>query len=147
MHAAKLYKWVDAQGRVSYQDKPPPQSAKILSEKPLKKADNNITKKIRLKTDPIDVYVTENCPSCESMINRLNELEVPYNEKNNKDHRDIQNLIIQQTSSISVPALFIDDKLVEGTSVSTIAQMLQEKGYTAPEAPEVLETELDTPTQ
>ena len=147
VHAAKLYKWVDAQGRVSYQDKPPPQSAKILSEKPLKKPDLSSAKKIRLRTKPIEVYVTQNCPSCESMADQLDELGVPYVEKNIEEHRDIQNTIIQQTNSISVPALFIDNKLVEGTSVSTIAQILQEKGYIAPDDPVVLETGLDTPTQ
>ena len=32
-NAGKLYKWVDAQGNVSYQDQPPPKGSKILSEK------------------------------------------------------------------------------------------------------------------
>jgi len=35
--AAKLYKWVDDRGRISYQDKPPPQDSKILSEETLEK--------------------------------------------------------------------------------------------------------------
>jgi len=136
VHAGKLYKWVDATGRVSYQDRPPPKNAKILSEKSVNKKPVKTTISTPvLKTEPVDVYVAKSCVSCDEMIEALTEFNVAFNERNIEEFRDIQNVLIQQTSSIRVPALFIDGKFINNTNNEPfkLKLILQQHGYLAKE--------------
>ena len=110
---SKLYKWVDSEGRISYQGKPPPQNSKILSEETLKIQKKESEKKVIAfkNSSPIDVYINKNCPGCDQVLGLLETWEVPHNIKMINDHRDIQKILIQETSTIGVPALFYDGKL------------------------------------
>lgn len=137
--ATKLYKWVDAQGRISYQDKPPPLDSTILSEKTLKENSSpkpKATKNIRLNKTPVDVYISENCPACDEMLAKLVELNVPYNARNIYKYRNIQSRIVKQTNSLTVPSLFISNNLIEKLSESELKLKLQEEGYIVIQPPE-----------
>jgi len=134
-HAAKLYKWVDAQGRISYQDKAPPKNAKILSEKDLIKSSEPKRQTRRVnRREPVDVYTADNCSGCSALLTQLRELNIPYTEKNIEDHRDIQNRIIQKTNNLRVPALFIDEQLFESSSRSQLMEALEDTDYLTPES-------------
>jgi len=51
-HAVKLYKWVDEQGNVTYQDRPPPANASAVEEKDID-PNEGVTKFVRPKpTEP-----------------------------------------------------------------------------------------------
>lgn len=138
-HAGKLYKWVDANGRVSYQDKPPPKNAKILDEKTIdqkKSAYNNVDRaKSPLRATPIDIYVTNSCVSCDEIVDKLAELNIPHNEKDIENFRDIQSIIIRQTNGLTVPAVFIDNRLVQNAKLNTLEAILRDHGYLHPKAP------------
>jgi len=69
VYAAKLYKWVDKDGNISYQDQPPPESAKILKEDTLK-ATAKTTSAEGGNTVPVVVYVGEDCAPCDRLITR-----------------------------------------------------------------------------
>jgi len=130
VHSATMYKWVDSEGRVSYQDRPPPKNAKVLSEKALKdKKANKQAEPQRLNKKPIDVYVTQNCASCNEVTEYLDSIKVPYNAKNIEEHREIQQRIIQENNSISVPALFIEGEFVKAPSRSALNEALEKSGY------------------
>ena len=111
--SAKLYKWIDAEGRVSYQDKPPPKNSKILSEQELVKSNKESPATgFAANKNAIDVYVTQNCTSCDTAISLLESWDVPHNVKNIEDHRDIQNRIIQETDALRVPVFFSEGQLI-----------------------------------
>ena len=147
-HAGKLYKWVDANGRVSYQDKPPPKNAKILDEKTIDKkkpqANSDTSYKPPLRTNTIDVYVTHSCVSCDQIVDKLAELNIAHEARNIEDYRDIQSILIRQTNSLTVPAIFIDDKLVAGVKINTLEATLQDHGYLHPEETESTATDSDS---
>ena len=140
--AAKLYKWVDDNGRISYQDKPPPVNSKILSEKTLKDrsvdksaADKSTTTAL-LNTRPIDVYVTKSCSSCENTIKVLADWGVPYAEKAIEEHRDVQTRLIELTEAVNVPALFFGNEFLSDTSTtSQLRETLERTGHLKPRAP------------
>jgi len=132
----KLYKWVDAQGRISYQGKPPPKDSKILSEETLvdSKSSSSSGKKKR-NTSSIDVYVTTNCPSCETTIDFLKTWKVPHSVKSIEDFRDIQGILIEQTNGVTVPALFTGRALItNGTSSrDVLIKSLSKTGHVDPD--------------
>lgn len=140
--AAKLYKWVDDQGRISYQDKPPPVNSKILSEKTLK--DRGTDKSAAVKstttasfnTRPVDVYVTKGCSSCENTIKILADWGIPYAEKAIEEHRDIQTRLLELTEGVNVPALFFGNEFLSDTSTTAqLRETLERTGHLKPSAP------------
>ena len=134
--AAKLYKWVDSKGRISYQDQPPPKNAKVLSEKYLKaKISSKTEPLIEANTTPIDVYITVNCASCDDLLGQLDDLNVPYNAKDIKNHRDIQDRIIQETDSLTVPTAFIQNKLTKFPTTDALKKALKDAGYQTTKKP------------
>ena len=128
VEAAKLYKWVDADGRISYQDKPPPSNSKILSEETLKER-----KKVPVKSEeklisstnssPVDVYINKNCSVCDQVIDLLKTWDVAHNVKMINDHREIQRALIEQTTTVAVPAVFYQGKLF--SDIDTIQGLKQ----------------------
>lgn len=139
--AAKLYKWVDDRGRISYQDKPPPVNSKILSEKTIKDRSGNQSKVQRsINTNPIDVYVTKSCPSCDKTLKMLEDWGVPYTVKAIEGHRGIQTRLLQLTDGINVPALFYDDKFLSDTlTQSSLRESLKQTGHFKESIPKVTE--------
>ncbi len=134
--AAKLYKWVDAQGRISYQDQPPPQNSKILSEEELKTVTVK-PKEFKLNTKSIDVYVGKDCPNCDATVQWLEVWGVPHQVKNIEDHRDIQTKLIQETSGVRVPALFNAEQLIKNTAtLDGLKASLVSSGHIDPDAAE-----------
>jgi len=132
--ATKMYKWVDAQGRISYQDKPPPKNSKILSEETLGDSKPSAKKSKKDKkernTSSIDVYVTENCSDCDTVIDLLKTWGVPHQVKNIGESRDIQGILIEQTRGVGVPALFSGRSLITNTSsIDDLKKRLSSTGH------------------
>jgi len=78
-YAGKMYKWVDKNGVVSYQDQPPPKNAKVLSEKTV--GPNLNTEEGEGSGLPkVVVYTVENCESCDQVIALMMKAAVPHIE-------------------------------------------------------------------
>lgn len=131
VEAKKLYKWVDKNGRVSYQDKPPPSSAKILDESELK-ASVPSTGGSPLNKSPIIVYTATGCTSCDQMVRFLKESDIPHIEKQLQDDREAQQRLITMGKGISVPTFFIGSDVVQTTSEDTLSSALTNAGYIVP---------------
>lgn len=127
-NAAKLYKWVDSNGNISYQDQPPPKNAKILSEKTVKSSDSDDVN-TSSNLPKVLVYTVDNCDACEQMITMLNESKVSHIRLPLKDDRKAQELILQQFSSIVVPTIFINDEIIQGRSPSQVKERLKAAGF------------------
>lgn len=127
-NAAKLYKWVDSNGTISYQDRPPPKNAKILSEKTVKSSVSDDANK-NTSLPKILVYTVDDCEACETMISMFNESKVPHIRLPLKDDRKAQERILQQFSSIIVPTIFIDDEIIQGRTPDQVREMLKSAGF------------------
>lgn len=127
-HAAKLYKWVDSNGAISYQDRPPPKNAKILSEQTVKSSVSDDINKNPILPKVL-IYTVTDCEACEKMISMLNQSKVPHIQLPLEDDRKAQKRILQNASSIVVPTLFIDDELIQGRTPDQVRKMLKSAGF------------------
>jgi len=94
-----------------------------LSEETLKtagtKKESTEKKVIRFKNAlPVDVYINKNCPGCDQVVDLLETWEVPHNIKMINEHREIQKILIQETSTVGVPAVFYRGRLFSNTNTS-----------------------------
>lgn len=136
----KLYKWVDDDGKISYQDTPPPNKATVLDSDVLKdlKTTSAPVSELRRASDtsplldgsqPVMVYTADNCKPCQSVILFLTQKEVPFIERDIRDDRRARDRLAKLSKQISVPSLFIGDRIVQGNSKPEITAALQEAGY------------------
>jgi len=60
--AGKLYKWVDDEGNISYQDQPPPTDANVLDEREVKSSGSSAPRPAGESNKlPVFVYVVDDC--------------------------------------------------------------------------------------
>jgi len=124
--AAKLYKWVDKEGNISYQDTPPPESAKVLEESSFerKTRDQEITN----PNVSVNLYTIENCEACDELRVRLEQLEIPFEEQSLLN-KEIQAEILTSQDSITAPTLKVGDTFVENLSADNVVRSLQAAGF------------------
>jgi glutaredoxin len=83
---AQMYKWTGADGKVTYSDTPPPNSARHVEEKALGGDDmSNPPLPFELaravKAYPVTLYTTKKCEPCEEGRSMLQQRGIPYTEK------------------------------------------------------------------
>ena len=128
-NATKLYKWIDDEGNISYQDSPPPTGSNIVKEEeiatPVTKAQPAATSGT---TAPVTVYIVDNCESCDDLIQLLQSWNVPTRQQSLRD-KEVQNRILEANESLQAPTLVIDDKFISNLSSSNIITELKAAGY------------------
>lgn len=136
----KLYKWVDEQGNISYQDSPPPKNVKVLNADVLKdfKSDHKKVKELRRAnapdpvfdgSQPVMVYTADNCKPCQSVVLFLTQQQVPFIERDIRDDRHARDRLAKQSKQITVPSLFIGTQIIQSHSEPTISLALRKAGY------------------
>jgi len=128
-NAAKLYKWVDKNGVVSYQDRPPPSGSKILEETTTKEPTGGQGSGNQSSLDPVRVYTVADCDMCSNVVQRLKKLDVPVIELSLQNDREAQSIILERSNSLVAPTVFIGEEMLQGSSVSKLEQVLEENGY------------------
>jgi glutaredoxin len=137
--AAKLYKWVDANGRISYQDNPPPKNAKTV-ETPIIITNTEETvnagsgspsqnRKTQANSEPVTVYTVANCKGCKQIMRFLTMQEVPVIELSLLN-REVQQLVLDLSGKLSAPTVFIGNKLITDLSEIKFTEELKVAGYT-----------------
>lgn len=135
-HGAKLYKWVDKDGKVSYHDQPPVDAGYRVEEKnlgtkgPVRPAGETGAQV------PVVLYTAPKCSSCDSARSYLKGRGVPFTEKNVDGDRKLQEELIQQAGGLAVPTILVGTKVMRGFLESLLEGELDEAGYpkTEPEA-------------
>lgn len=132
--AAKLYKWTDADGNVSYQDKAPPLNSKSEILKPAVEGGQPARARESSggRREPVVVYTLDNCNSCEILMLRLKQMDVPAEERSLKDDRAAQMRILDATGSMTAPSVFIGGDLLFPLSEAGLHSRLGEAGYELP---------------
>ena len=134
--AKSLYKWVDENGNVSYQDLPPPKDIavkqEILKDSNTSSSNLNGSASSAEQSNPVIVYTIDNCDPCEVVLLRLKQLGIPNQEQSLLD-RDIQARVLDLSGSISAPTIFIGDELIRDISDKNLITALKTAGYTIKE--------------
>lgn len=138
--AAKLYKWVDSEGNISYQDQPPPNNAKVLEEQELQQSVNK--KATNSNKAAVLVYTVENCEQCDNTIQFLKQRGVPYRTISMVD-RDTQQRLLDNTNSLLAPTIEVNNQFITNSNPSIVERALIKAGYDLdPDEPEELKPEL-----
>lgn len=91
---AQLYKWVGADGKVTYSDTPPPKTASRVETRSLtiggaSAADFPFELAEAIKNSPVTLYTSRNCIPCDDGRKLLSGRGVPFNEKTVNSNEDI----------------------------------------------------------
>ncbi len=140
----RLYKWVDENGKISYQDSPPPKNVKVINADLLKdkKVGSEQVKELRRAnqakpdnsgTQPVMVYTADNCKPCQSVVLFLTQKQVPFIERDIRTDRRARERLSNLSKQISVPSLFIGERIIQGHSKAMITRALEEAGYLKPQ--------------
>jgi glutaredoxin len=130
--AQDLYKWVDEDGNVTYQDSPPPGDAGAA--KPFAE-DAEVAAEIAAEKDalpdvPVTLYSVPVCEACDLVRNMLQKYGVPFDEKDASDNVAVQKKVKEIAGQLTVPVLAVGDSVVTGYSSSSITAELTSAGFT-----------------
>jgi len=148
--AAKLYKWVDKDGNVSYHDQPPMDDAKYkVEEKNLRigtAVSDNPAMKEAADKNPVVLYVAPKCASCDAARSYLNSRKIPFKEVNVEGNRDVQQQLIAKSGGLAVPTISVGEKVMRGYLESLVEGELNAAGYPKAEAePAAAAAEAESP--
>jgi glutaredoxin len=133
--AVTMYRWVDDEGNVSYQDTPPPRGenyeATSISKEGARtgKVNPEIALARAARENPVVMYSANNCESCVQMKEILTSIDIPFETIEVDTSRTAQNALIELVGSIRVPTLTIGDKVLNGTNRANIEDALIRNGY------------------
>ncbi len=132
--AVKLYKWVDTDGKVSYQDQPPP-SGQAFEEKSFTEQgsrstlDPEVSRSRAILEKPIVLYVADNCDSCDVVRSILEMNDAPFQQVAVDTDPEKQETLKQIVGSIRVPTLTIGGNAVQQLDRKRIEDALRANGY------------------
>ncbi len=142
---ATLYRWVDKDGNVSYQDQPPPADATQVQEKKLDEvappADDSAASDAASKF-PVTLYVVPQCNPCDQARSYLKKRNVPFREVNVASDVKAQKEMRKSVGELSVPSITVGSRVMKGYTESLLSVELDDSGYpkaakpTAGESPE-----------
>jgi len=140
--AQSLYKWIDENGNVTYQDSPPPSNVEfeeqtyIDPDEPLlEEIDGSDTDDVEdqltvaVETSPVSLYSIPACDACDLVRLFLENNGVPYEEKDIRDNLTLQKELQEIIGGLQVPTVLIGDKVIDGYSKSALREALIEKNY------------------
>ncbi len=133
-YAARLYKWVDERGNVSYQDRPPPEGVGRVEEKTLRDGPGGDSGSpeaaVAAAKSPVTLYMVPKCSSCDSARAYLKKRGVPFSEVNvSEKNPQAQRDMVKKFGELSVPTITVGGKVMQGYVESLLAGELDQAGY------------------
>ena len=129
---AQMYKWVDANGRVTYSDQPPPASAKQAKMKSGSLGGDEVALPYSVasvsRDHPVVLYTATSCGPCEDGRTLLRSRGIPCSERTVTTASDIEKLK-QAGGSGSVPYLTIGRNGLSGFEAGSWNNALTAVGY------------------
>lgn len=126
----KMYKWVDEDGNVTYQDQPPPDDSgqvQSFEESPDQSADAQ--QRPAMPDVEVTLYSIEICDACDLVRNLLNDRGLPFTEKDAEDDVEVQEELREVSGVLSVPVLTIGDEVLTGFNRELILRVLEDAGF------------------
>ncbi len=133
--ASAQYKYVDANGRVTYSDVPPPPTARDVTTPKLGNATGPapaLPFELQQATSkyPVTLYAGTKCAPCEDARAYLRGRGVPFTERTVSSDDDIA-LFKQQSPDGTAPVIEVGSRRSVGFSQSTLSALLDDAGYPA----------------
>jgi len=132
LSAISLYKWVDAEGNVSYQDSLP-LKGQVFEEKSIS---DNVPASNQTTNDggqlSVSFYVSNDCSRCEAVRTILEMNKVPYNQYLTDFNQDIQQQLLEISGSTRVPAVVIGERVIDKLDRRNLESALRLSGYNKP---------------
>ncbi len=130
---AQLYKWVGPDGKVTYSDTPPPPIAKQVEQKTVASASaatSGLPYELAqaANANPVTLYTTAECQSCDQGRTSLNARGIPFSEKTVSTNDDLAQLR-QAGGSGSLPLLRVGRNKHEGFEAGAWNKLLTAAGY------------------
>lgn len=132
--AAKLYKWVDERGNVTYLDRPPPEGEggrveeKTLRVKPGSSGDPTVG--MLAARSPVVLYVTAGCSPCDTARSHLQKRGVPFREIDvSEKNPEAQEEMRKKVGQLSVPTITVGGRVMRGYMDSLLDGELDQAGY------------------
>jgi glutaredoxin len=130
---AQVYKWVDADGKVTYSDVPPPKNVGKVETKSYSSSDSpsvalpfELSKAV--KSMPVVLYTSPKCIPCDDGRNFLKQNGIPFSEKTVTTNAD-QEKLNSVSGGIQLPFLLIGRSKFTGFSFSDWRTSLSQAGY------------------
>ncbi len=150
--AARLYKWVDERGNVSYQDRPPPEGRGRVEEKNLRDGtggdSGNPAAAEAAARAPVMLYMVPRCNPCDAARLYLKKRGVPFTEINvSEKNPQAQEEMRKKVGQLSVPTITVGGKVMQGYVESLLAGELDQAGYPKADEKPDAETPEGAPAQ
>ena len=135
VHAGqKLYRWVDADGRVYYTDKPPPGTAREVEKKSLgdKPGTTGLPYAVQraMKAFPVTLYSSDCGAPCAAGRRLLEQRRIPFTDKDARDpavQAEMKKLLA--TEELDVPVLLVGRTPNRGWQENQWNSALDAAGY------------------
>ena len=137
---AELYRWVDENGAVTYQDQPPPEEVTTASMVKLPSFGRSGKK----RKPPVLLYRTPDCAPCDYAEQFLKRKKVAVKAIDVSTDLDNQKALKEKAGNLSVPTLVLAGKVIKGFTPSWLASELDAAGYTHAAEPAHLREDNDS---
>ena len=132
--AAKLYKWVDERGNVTYLDHPPPEGQGRVEEKTVRLKsggeDGDPSSAAAAAKFPVTLYMTPKCNPCDAARAHLKQRKVPFTEIDvSEKNPQAQQEMRQKVQELAVPTITVGSKIMRGYIDSLLDGELDQAGY------------------
>ncbi len=131
--AAKLYKWVDEYGNVTYRDLPPSEVGAEYTEQDISGGSGSGSESDELaeiaERNPVVLYSVPGCVACDSARSYLQSRNIPFQDKNVKNNGKLQQELKKKSGEVSVPTVTIGPKVLSGYLQSLLKGELDAAGY------------------
>lgn len=136
IEAARLYKVIDEFGNVSYQARPAPLDPGVITEEKNfgaggPKSQNNSLAQIARK-NPVVLYTAPNCNSCDVARRFLDDLQIPYTDKNAQGNDEVSEELRRVSGGLTVPVITVGKKVLAGFTKPWLVSELEKAGYPVP---------------
>jgi glutaredoxin len=126
----KLYKWVDENGNVTYQDRPPPEQTGQVQEFEQSSYEAGAGGPDAAMPDvELVLYAIDECDVCDMVRTLLDERGLPFTEKDAQSDVEVQDELRQVSGRLSVPVLTIGEEVLTGYNRELILNELEDAGF------------------
>ncbi|MCZ6733530.1 MAG: glutaredoxin family protein [Gammaproteobacteria bacterium] len=139
-YGVKLYKWVDEDGNVTYNDRPPPEPGYRVEQKDFKlggetAAKSNSAAGRAAEESPVVLYTAPKCTACDMARAYLDKRKIPFTDKNVSGDAEAIKELQEKTGALTVPTIMVGSKVMKGYMESLLEGELDAAGYPKLEQP------------
>lgn len=131
--AGELYKWVNEEGRVTYQGSPPPENATGVEKTEIKSPAPDILEEDKAEIAPILFYSSSDCKICDDARSYFQDLGVSFEEVSLTENEDKVKELDEKIGYSDAPILKIGEKYITGFNKKLVSNILKKEGYEVPE--------------